>query len=240
MDVKFKKQFPTRKELEIVSSTRLWKRQDKAARLIQRTYRNFRRYYCPTRLTGVRGRKGLRTLTHFRPPLPPPPTARPTYSHHTPLHLPTPLVQTRTRLIHPSSLSRPPGTRFPNRTVLSVLPTESASDFFSSLLNLLSQSARDVIYYLPVAPFDAYVSHAALYLPLFFYSIQFFSLVQARDLTIRSLRNRLIGTQSSVRRDLLHGYPRDRKPSSNVINTCRKKKTSCVTSRGYHKNQYNS
>ncbi|XP_050422865.1 LOW QUALITY PROTEIN: sodium channel protein 60E-like [Adelges cooleyi] len=43
MDVKFKKQFPTRKELEIVSSTRLWKRQDKAARLIQRTYRNFRR-----------------------------------------------------------------------------------------------------------------------------------------------------------------------------------------------------
>lgn len=44
MDVKFKKQFPTRKELEIVSSTRLWKRQDKAARLIQRSYRNFRRY----------------------------------------------------------------------------------------------------------------------------------------------------------------------------------------------------
>ncbi|XP_025200916.1 sodium channel protein 60E-like isoform X2 [Melanaphis sacchari] len=43
MDVKFKKQFPTRKELEIVSSTRLWKRQDKAARLIQRSYRNFRR-----------------------------------------------------------------------------------------------------------------------------------------------------------------------------------------------------
>ncbi|XP_011502595.1 PREDICTED: sodium channel protein 60E-like [Ceratosolen solmsi marchali] len=41
MDVKFKKQFPTRKELEIVSSTRIWKRQDKAARLIQRTFREF-------------------------------------------------------------------------------------------------------------------------------------------------------------------------------------------------------
>ncbi|XP_063982973.1 sodium channel protein 60E-like isoform X2 [Diachasmimorpha longicaudata] len=41
MDGKFKKQFPTRKELEIVSSTRLWKRQDKAARLIQRTYREY-------------------------------------------------------------------------------------------------------------------------------------------------------------------------------------------------------
>ncbi|KAL0278106.1 UNVERIFIED_CONTAM: hypothetical protein PYX00_000018 [Menopon gallinae] len=38
MDIKFKKQFPTRKELEIVSSTRLWKRQDKAARLIQKTF----------------------------------------------------------------------------------------------------------------------------------------------------------------------------------------------------------
>lgn len=41
MDVKFKKQFPTRKELEIVSSTRIWKRQDKAARLIQRSIREF-------------------------------------------------------------------------------------------------------------------------------------------------------------------------------------------------------
>ncbi|OXU24164.1 hypothetical protein TSAR_009732, partial [Trichomalopsis sarcophagae] len=41
MDVKFKKQFPTRKELEIVSSTRIWKRQDKAARLIQRTFREY-------------------------------------------------------------------------------------------------------------------------------------------------------------------------------------------------------
>ncbi|XP_053598439.1 sodium channel protein 60E isoform X2 [Microplitis demolitor] len=41
MDVKFKKQFPTRKELEIVSSTRIWKRQDKAARLIQRTFRDY-------------------------------------------------------------------------------------------------------------------------------------------------------------------------------------------------------
>lgn len=43
MDIKFKKQFPTRKELEIVSSTRLWKREDKAARLIQRTFREYLR-----------------------------------------------------------------------------------------------------------------------------------------------------------------------------------------------------
>ncbi|XP_066905494.1 sodium channel protein 60E [Halyomorpha halys] len=42
MDIKFKKQFPTRKELEIVSSTRMWKRQDRAARIIQRAYRNYR------------------------------------------------------------------------------------------------------------------------------------------------------------------------------------------------------
>lgn len=41
MDVKFKKQFPTRKELEIVSSTRIWKREDKAARTIQTTWRNY-------------------------------------------------------------------------------------------------------------------------------------------------------------------------------------------------------
>ncbi|CAH2089701.1 unnamed protein product [Euphydryas editha] len=41
MDVKFKKQFPTRKELEIVSSTRIWKRQDKAARTIQRAWREY-------------------------------------------------------------------------------------------------------------------------------------------------------------------------------------------------------
>ncbi|XP_046399749.1 sodium channel protein 60E-like isoform X2 [Ischnura elegans] len=41
MDVKFKKQFPTRKELEIISSTRIWKRQDKAARLIQSTFREY-------------------------------------------------------------------------------------------------------------------------------------------------------------------------------------------------------
>ncbi|XP_068620677.1 sodium channel protein 60E [Battus philenor] len=41
MDIKFKKQFPTRKELEIVSSTRIWKREDKAARTIQRTWREY-------------------------------------------------------------------------------------------------------------------------------------------------------------------------------------------------------
>lgn len=41
MDVKFKKQFPTRKQLEIISSTRIWKREDKAARLIQRTWKEY-------------------------------------------------------------------------------------------------------------------------------------------------------------------------------------------------------
>lgn len=44
MSVKFKKQFPTRKELEIVSSTRIWKRQDKAARLIQKTWKDYQKY----------------------------------------------------------------------------------------------------------------------------------------------------------------------------------------------------
>ena len=39
MDEKFKKQFPTRKELEIVSSTREWKRLDNAARIIQRFFK---------------------------------------------------------------------------------------------------------------------------------------------------------------------------------------------------------
>ncbi|CAG9763901.1 unnamed protein product [Ceutorhynchus assimilis] len=43
MDIKFKKQFPTRKELEIVSSTRMWKRQDKAAKLIQKTWKDYLR-----------------------------------------------------------------------------------------------------------------------------------------------------------------------------------------------------
>lgn len=44
MDVKFKKQFPTRKELEIVSSTRIWKREDKAARTIQSGWREYLRF----------------------------------------------------------------------------------------------------------------------------------------------------------------------------------------------------
>ena len=39
MDEKFKKQFPTRKELEIVSSTREWKKLDNAARVIQRFFK---------------------------------------------------------------------------------------------------------------------------------------------------------------------------------------------------------
>lgn len=43
MDVKFKKQFPTRKELEIVSSTRIWKREDKAARTLQYAWREYSR-----------------------------------------------------------------------------------------------------------------------------------------------------------------------------------------------------
>ncbi|KAL9916057.1 na channel protein 60E isoform 2-T2 [Glossina fuscipes fuscipes] len=43
MDVKFKKQFPTRKELEIVSSTRIWKRQEKAAKTIQNAWRDYQR-----------------------------------------------------------------------------------------------------------------------------------------------------------------------------------------------------
>jgi hypothetical protein len=41
MDIKFKKQFPTRKELEIVSSTRIWKREDKAARIVQNAFREY-------------------------------------------------------------------------------------------------------------------------------------------------------------------------------------------------------
>lgn len=44
MDVKFKKQFPTRKELEIVSSTRIWKREDKAARTIQNSWKEYLRF----------------------------------------------------------------------------------------------------------------------------------------------------------------------------------------------------
>ncbi|XP_030387841.1 sodium channel protein 60E [Scaptodrosophila lebanonensis] len=43
MDVKFKKQFPTRKELEIVSSTRIWKRQEKAAKTIQMGWKDYLR-----------------------------------------------------------------------------------------------------------------------------------------------------------------------------------------------------
>ncbi|XP_051859444.1 sodium channel protein 60E isoform X3 [Drosophila albomicans] len=43
MDVKFKKQFPTRKELEIVSSTRIWKRQEKAAKTIQTAWKDYLR-----------------------------------------------------------------------------------------------------------------------------------------------------------------------------------------------------
>lgn len=44
MDIKFKKQFPTRKELEIISSTRIWKREDKAARTLQAGWKDYLRY----------------------------------------------------------------------------------------------------------------------------------------------------------------------------------------------------
>lgn len=44
MDVKFKKQFPTRKELKIISSTRIWKRQERAAKTIQTAWREYTRF----------------------------------------------------------------------------------------------------------------------------------------------------------------------------------------------------
>lgn len=44
MDVKFKKQFPTRKELKIISSTRIWKRQERAAKTVQTAWREYIRY----------------------------------------------------------------------------------------------------------------------------------------------------------------------------------------------------
>lgn len=43
MDEKFKKQFPNRRELEVVSSTGKWKQRDTAARVIQRAYHNYLR-----------------------------------------------------------------------------------------------------------------------------------------------------------------------------------------------------
>lgn len=44
MEEKFKKQFPTRKELEIVSSTRRWKKMETAARVIQIAWRIFKQW----------------------------------------------------------------------------------------------------------------------------------------------------------------------------------------------------
>lgn len=44
MDVKFRKQFPTRKEIEIVSSTRIWKRQERAAKTIQTAWKEYLRF----------------------------------------------------------------------------------------------------------------------------------------------------------------------------------------------------
>lgn len=43
MDEKFKKQFPNRRELEIVSSTGKWKQRDTAARVIQKAFRAYKR-----------------------------------------------------------------------------------------------------------------------------------------------------------------------------------------------------
>lgn len=48
MEHKFQKQFPTRKLLDIVSSTRVWKIQQNAAIIIQRAWRRYRlRKYPP-------------------------------------------------------------------------------------------------------------------------------------------------------------------------------------------------
>ena len=44
MDEKFKKQFPTRREIEVVSSTAKWKQRDTAVRVIQKAYRRYLRY----------------------------------------------------------------------------------------------------------------------------------------------------------------------------------------------------
>jgi hypothetical protein len=57
MDEKFKKQFPTRKEIEIVSSTREWKKLDTAARVIQKFYRLYIR--CGGVQGGIRAGNGL-------------------------------------------------------------------------------------------------------------------------------------------------------------------------------------
>lgn len=44
MDVKFRKQFPTRKEIEIVSSTRIWRREELAAKTLQTAWREYLRF----------------------------------------------------------------------------------------------------------------------------------------------------------------------------------------------------
>jgi voltage-gated cation channel len=41
MDVKFRKQFPTRKEIEIISSTRIWRREERAAKTVQIAWREY-------------------------------------------------------------------------------------------------------------------------------------------------------------------------------------------------------
>lgn len=43
MEQKFAKQFPTRNNLDIISSTRRWKREQNAATIIQRHWRSYQR-----------------------------------------------------------------------------------------------------------------------------------------------------------------------------------------------------
>ncbi|XP_045030730.1 sodium channel protein 60E isoform X2 [Daphnia magna] len=65
MDEKFKKQFPNRRELEIVSSTAKWKQRDTAARVIQRAYQLFlrRKLLARKRMEEMRGH--VQTQTSF-------------------------------------------------------------------------------------------------------------------------------------------------------------------------------
>ena len=65
MDEKFKKQFPTRKELEIVSSTREWKRLDTAARVIQKFYRHFIRSDSQSSSSGHSWMLGISNWSHI-------------------------------------------------------------------------------------------------------------------------------------------------------------------------------
>ena len=54
MEMKFRKQFPSRKLLDIISSTRVWKIQHNAAIVIQRAWRAYRARKAPAVLEKVR------------------------------------------------------------------------------------------------------------------------------------------------------------------------------------------